>query len=1012
MNKRIIVAFFAMFAMLPHLFAQQGTVISGRITDTDGQPVIGAAVVEEGTSNGSVTDLDGKYSIRISGQQASLNISCIGYETRIVPVGGSIVLDIILGPDENFLEEAVVVGYGTQKRISVTGAISEIKADELVKSPTGTISTSIAGRIPGLLIKQSSGQPGSDQSTIRIRGISTFGNNSTEPLVIVDGIERSFDSIDPEEVESFTVLKDAASTAVYGVRSANGVILVTTKRGSSGPAEVSYSGNVGLQTPTRLPKVAGSYDYARFYNQALKNDSPGIAVDDYYKAEELQKYKDHSDPVFYPDMDWMNTVFNKFATQTKHNVNITGGTGQARYYISLGYFNQGGLQKDVSSETWGYNNQDRYRRINLRSNVDMRITPSTDFALTMGVNNGHRVRTPGGGLFSQTFVAPPNCSPGMIDGKYVTIDGRPDKNPLYALTQGIQDFYENHVDLNLEISQRLDFLLNGLSVKGKLSYDDNFTQSAQRTKTEQKFVISRAGDGSIIFNPVGEVGELGAPGNYFDNRSRRIYAEGSLRYDTMAGDGHSISGLLLANAQKTRYKFTGANDYPGIATGYIEFVGRVSYNYKDRYLAELNAGINGSEYFASGHRFGFFPAMSIGWVASNEGFFNRRFVSYLKFRASVGEVGNDHTSVGRFYYYPQTYIDGSGFSFGETPVWRAGYKQGAQSNPKVSWEKSLKQNYAVESKFFADRLSLNVDIFFEYRWDILATPETQPFVAGFSPAIYNLGKTSNRGIEVETRYDWKAGKLRGYIGGNYSFARNKILYMAEAQDPDNPQLWRTGRRVGEKFGYVFMGFFDSYEEIANAPDQFGVELHPGDVRYKDINGDNVINTNDQQPLQHPSFPEINYGISAGLSFGGFDLSVLFQGAGNMTINMGGNFQKPFDQNGGPIMEHSFAAWSETNKEGARYPRLSVTHSQAQNYYSSDLWIKDASYLRFKNAEIGYSFKFRPGAPVSGLRVYANAQNIFVLDKLEGIVDPENKMDNNGINYPQQRVFNVGLSFKF
>ena len=1015
---RTVLLLFLIWSVPVAVLAGQITV-TGTVTDADGLPIVGAAVTVVGATGGTTTDSKGNYVISVPSAKSELRYSFLGFQEQTIVVGSRAVIDVVLTEDATDIEGVVVVGYGTQKRTTVTGAISEIKTDEIMKSPTGTLSTSVAGRIPGLLVKQDKGQPGDDKSTIKIRGISTFGDNSTDPLVLVDGIERDFNSIDPEEVESFTVLKDAASTAVYGVRGANGVILVTTKRGVMGPARVSYSGNVALQMPTRLPKVAGSYDYARFYNQALKNDSPGIEVGDYYKPEELAKYRDHTDPIFYPDTDWMSEVFNKVALQHKHNLNVTGGTRFARYYVSLGYFDQGGLQKNVS-QSWGYNNQDRYQRINLRSNVDMSITATTTLAVTLGVSNGHKVRTPGGSLFSQTFVAPPNSSPGRLDGKFVTLDGRPDRNPLYALTQGIQDYYENHLDVNVELSQRLDFITEGLSVKGKVAYDDNYTQSSQRNKTEQRFVIRREivdGEETILFNPIGEVGELGAPGNYFDDRSKRVYTEVSLNYNRTFGQNHNVAALLLMNSQKTKYKYTSETDFPGIATGYIEYVGRISYNYAEKYLVEFNMGINGSEFFAPGKRYGYFPAVSAGWVVTNEKFMQNlispAILSYLKFRVSYGEVGNDRSGLRRFYYYPQTYVDGSGFNYGESPQWRPGYKQGAQTNPDVSWEKAVKQNYAVEARFFKDKLFVNFDYFLENRRDILATPDDQPFLAGFSPAIYNLGKTKNKGFELEIGWNQTIRNFSWYIQGNYSFARNKIIYMAEAKDPDNPNLWKTGRRVGEKFGYVFDGFFDSYEEINNSPTQFGVTLYPGDVKYKDVNGDGVVDTNDQVPLQHPAFPEINYGISAGFSYKGFDLSVLFQGAANTTLNIGGNFQKPFDQNGGPIMEHSFDAWSPTNKEGAKYPRLSVSHSQAQNYYSSDIWIKDASYLRFKNAEMGYTFNLKHKIRfMSSVRVYVSAQNIFVWDKLDGIVDPENKTDNNGINYPQQRVMNLGVNIKF
>ena len=1009
--------FFFLLSFAVYAFSQRAEMtVEGVVIDEQGEPLIGVSVRLQGTGGGVATSLDGNFRLGKVPVGATLLFSYLGFKPQEVTVKSDEKLRVVLRPDIEVLDEVVVVGYGSQKRNSVTGAISTVQSKELLKSPTGNLSTSVAGRIPGLLVKQPSGQPGNDEATLRIRGLSTYaGDNS--PLVLVDGIERAYNQIDPEEVETFTILKDAASTAVYGVRGGNGVILVTTKRGKIGKPKVSYSGNFSIQTPTQLPKVANSYQYATYFNQAIKNDTPGAP--DYYTQEELNKYQDGSDPILYPDMEWVYEVFERSAPQQKHNINVSGGTQFVKYYVSLGYFNQTGLQKNVS-QAYNYDNKDSYNRVNLRSNVDMTISPTTQLGVTLGVNNGHKTRVPNHQLYYLTFCTPPNASPGYVDDKFVFLGGRfSDRNPVYELTRGLSDIYENHFDVTVELSQNLNFITSGLTAKGKVSYDDNYRQRNTREKNEQRFYASRQtidGEEQIIYKPSGEIGELGGSSNDFENRSKRIYGEASLNYNRSFNKVHNVTGLLLMVAQKRHY---GMPAPASVATGYIEYVGRAAYSYNEKYLAEFNIGINGSENFKEGQRYGTFPAVSAGWIPTKEdfvkNFISPSILSWTKFRVSYGEVGNDKNRALRFFYYPQAfnYVDQS-FRFGESSRFYPGYVQGTQTNPNVTWETSSKQNYAVETRFFKDKLSLNFDYFIDKRRDILTELGTQPFQTGFPSGTYNIGKTENKGYEIEFAWNHTINDFSYYLKGNYSFARNKIIHMDEALDKENPNIWRTGRRVNEMFGYVQDGFFDSEEEIINSPSQFGVILTPGDVKYRDVNGDGKITIEDQVPLMNPNFPEVIYGVSGGISYKGFDMSFLFQGADKVTLPLGGNFKTPFGGMG-TIMEHSFDAWSPTNIEGAKYPKLSVTNSQSQNGYDSTLWLLDASYLRLKNVEIGYTFnKKQLGAfkIISSFRIYANAQNVYTWDKLKGITDPENKADNGGIEYPLVKVFNFGLNVNF
>ena len=988
-------------------------VFSGRLVNDKGELLGGCTITEKGTTNAVQSKADGTFSIEVAGPASVLQISYVGYESRDFVVGNMTGSTITLTPSSSSLDQVVVVGYASQKKATVTGAISTVKGSDLVKAPVPNLTAAVVGRVPGLLSVQRSGQPGNDETTLRIRGIGTLDNGNAGPLVLVDGVERPFSRIDPNEVESISVLKDAASTAVYGIRGANGVILVTTLKGKEGPAKINYTGNYALQVPTRLPQFLDGYDFSTLQLEAQLNDNPTATP--MFTADELQKFKDGSDPLFYPSIDWLDFMMHKTAQQQQHNVNISGGTSIAKYFVSLGYLDQQGLWKQFVKD---YNNNDLYKRLNFRSNLDLDISKTTKATIQIGGFSANR-SSPGGSPFLDILAAATNGTPGMWDGKVITLARANGRNALGTFFDGFDRFSNNVLNLNVGLRQKLDFVLKGLSGRVMGAYDSEYGQSRSFSRSFARYAAEKVdinGDGipDPILRQSGEDGVLNDPSESF-SRSKRVYLESALEYNNNFGK-HAVTGLLLYTQRKQFYH---SLSYPGIALGYQDLVSRFTYNYDQKYLLEFNMGRNGSENFPVNNRFGWFPAVSGGWVVTNEPFVHKligdNFLSYLKLRASYGVVGNDRMGSARFMYFPSEYLSGGGAIFGEDPVSRAGFVEGKLGNPNVTWEKALKQNYAAEFKFFKNRLNLNVDYFLEERSNILTARRTVPIhVAAVLQDAYNIGRVKNGGYEIELGWADKIGQASYWLSGNYSFARNKIVFMDEAYNTAFPLLNQTGQRVGEVFGYTFMGFFNSQDDIAKWPRQFNMNQRPGDVKYADITGDGIVDVNDRSPIMNPSFPEINYGFSGGFKIKDLDVSFMFQGAANMSMSLGFNALLPFSAYGSAMgfIKDRWYAGSPDNNANARIPRLTLNYADMTNYYNSSLWIRDASYLRLRNVQVAYNIKeniLKRGG-INSMRLIVSGQNLFTWDTLK-FIDPEN-IATGSMTYPQLKVFNFGLNLQF
>lgn len=1009
----------------PQQSAQQKKTVTGVVVDAKGEPVIGANVKEKGTTNGVITDLNGAFSLSLP-VGSTLQVSYIGYVSQEIKVDKQGEYRITLQEDSEALEEVVVVGYGTQKKVTVTGSVSTIAGNELAKSPIPNLSASLSGRVSGITTLQSSGEPGNDGVSIRVRGIGTLTEDAAQPLVLVDGIERSFDQINADEVESISILKDASATAVYGIRGANGVIIVTTKKGKDGPAKVSYTGNFSIQTPTRLPQFLNGYDFATLYNEAFMNDNNGAEAA--FSTYELQKFKDGSDPFFYPNTDWLDMALKKRASQTQHTVNISGGTKSVNYFVSLGYLHQGGLFREFQ-EVSNISNNNTYDRFNFRSNIDIDVTSSTRINFQMGGYSGVRNSSKGMAgdgdiFFRQLLLTQPIASYGYYEGKVLTLDeagGRYSKgaNPLTTLTNGYADIQSNNLSLNLGIHQKLDFFIKGLSIRGQIAYDNNYSRKRVFNRNVVTYTPVRLSDEEMGFRPNGDITDIVTDPSMSYWRGRQLYMDWGIDYKQSFGN-HNVSALLLYNQKKKWYH---NQSYPGVPLGYQDLVGRLTYDYSYTYLFEFNIGRNGSENFPKENRFGWFPAVSFGWILTNEDFIKRTIgedaLSYMKIRASYGEVGNDKLGSNRFMYYPTEYLKGGGVEgfgvLGEDPKVLYGFYEGKNGNPKVTWERSKKTDVAVDMRFMRDRLNFTFDYFREKRNNILTRRNTVPgYISSTMQDAYNIGNVENKGYEIELGWRDSIHDLFYWINGNYSYSRNKIMYMDEIMNEKYPNLNRTGHRVGEQFGYIFDGFFNSEEEVNAAPSYFGKRPNVGDTKYKDITGDGVIDVNDQQAIGYPRFPEIFYGFSAGFSYKGFDFSILFQGATHASLFLTDTFWKPFNAFSSAV-DFVSGRWhtdSPDNNANAAFPKLTINYADSQNYYNSTLNQKDASYLRLKNLEVGYTFSRNRIKKlfVEQIRLFISAQNLVTWDKL-GIVDPESTASN-GLRYPQLRTVNIGCHVDF
>lgn len=1012
--------------LLPAVASGQSREVKGTVIDETDQPVAGAFVTVKGETRGAMTDGAGRFSISVKKTDV-LIVSFLGYSDEEVPVGDQKDILVKLVPQENQLEEVVMVAYGAQRKASVIGSITTVGAEQL-QAPIGQLSTGLAGKLAGVVAVQHSGEPGSS-AEFWIRGVNTFGANSY-PLILVDGVERSMDLVDTEDIASFSILKDATATALYGVRGANGIVLITTKRGAESKPKITAKLESGVTSPTRLPQMASAEQFIDYLNTM----QPGM-IDDYSRSMYLASDDIRSQYVnaasgdgaamvtyadLYPNIDWIHELFKEQASTSKVNINVTGGTKNVRYYAGGSYYFEDGIFNVDNNDR--YNSQMNYRKFNFRTNVDINITKSTVLGMDLSTQFTSK-NQPGASLsdiysyamqitpigfpkvFSDGTLSNPETGSNpynMINNMGYAVNTSQNAQTTVALTQDFSDFFLEGLTAKIQISW---------DAKSNTSYTNVIRPKVYYLSADATEYLLQANSGTGYIN----TSSSGVSGQTILN------IEASSNYERTFASRHRVSGMFLYYLRERSlinpgsYWYTFPYKSMGIA-------GRATYSFKDRYFAEFNFGYNGSENFSPGHRFGFFPSGAIGYILSNESFWEpyKDMVSLLKFKASIGKVGNDQIGGGRRFGYNTTMDTSgiSGFYWGmNNPVGTSGVTTGDYGNPNIVWEEALKRNVGFEMNLFRDHFKFQFDYFNDYRSGIFIERQSLPSVVGMRKTQYtNIGEMQNSGFDTSAQFDYTfANGMNFSARGNYTFNRNKRVY-----DDKPSQVWpyqnTAGFANGQQRGLIAEGLFSSQEEIDAWPTQTFGAVQPGDIKYRDINGDGQVDAYDVVPIGYTSVPEINYGFGISLSWKGVDASVFFSGMAHVTRIIGG-----YNLYGGAatnvlVQGQIFAdvaekSWSVTGDPNAEYPRFS-TETPANNLRASTYWQKDMSFLRLKNAELGYTFpkKYTKRLNISTTRVYLQGVNLLTFSKFK-LWDPELESSYGNV-YPLTKNVSLGLNMNF
>ena len=991
----------------------------GKVVNVHGEPLAGVFVLKKESSGGTVTDSAGIFVINTKKEGEILQFSLIGFRTELRTLNNQSLNEVILSDDISPLEEVVVVGYGVQKKISVVGAISQIKAKDLKKSSVPNLSNALAGRIAGIITIMGSGKPGEDDSKIYIRGLST--TNTSDPLVLVDGLETDWKQLDPEDIESFSVLKDASATAVYGVRGANGVILITTKRGFIGPPQFNISIQTAVQQPIRTPQYLDSYNFAILKNEALRNEGRT----EEYTVKDLEHYRTGDSPYTHPNNDYYNDFLKKASLQQMVNANSRGGNDLIKYYISASYLHQEGLYKDFSNKKYLTNtNYDRY---NFKSNLDFTITKNLQLSLDLDGRFQKRLQPNfDTDIFDKIRRLPPNWQSYINPNG--TIGGKSDETRLspYALISGYgnRQVYNNVLEGAFKLNYKLDFILEGLDFRTLLGYTSTFTSRRVINEKPELWEYTRFGTYNLNRRRDDVTISLSKGPS-----TRQFFMESAINYSKSIGD-HDISVMILY--QRSQSWVDG-----NIPIGYAGLVSRVNYSLKSRYLFEFNTGYNGSMQFSKKNRYSLFPSFSAGWIVSNEKFWKNsvNFINVLKVRGSYGEVGNDKLGSYKYLYVQQYFYvpnaDGYMYYWGENPglSGERGIYEGIPGNPDLTWERAKKSNLGFDSKMAGNTISFSFDVFYEKRKNILFIPVSVPLVFGLTNPPENLGEVINRGIDLEFMLNNNFKSLNYYLKTNFTFARNHILKIDEE---GKKYEWQkaVNRPIGQHFGLTDIGLY-SIDDFRKDPGgdlllengypvlkqgipvpAYGV-VYPGDCKYKDLNGDGIIDDYDAGAIGRSAIPEYSYGITLGAERKNFDVSILIQGAGGA--------QMYFQQDAvwefyalGKVMERHLDRYNPedpTTWNNATYPRLHSEYNP-NNHQKTTRWLFSRNYLRIKNVEIGYSLgkKVLSKMNISKLRFFVNGTNLFTFDRMMDW-DPETNSEQ-GNQYPQLRSWNLGIYATF
>ena len=1017
--------------------------ISGRVTDIKGEPLIGVNVTVDGDANGSITNMDGLYEIFVTKKSVVLKFTYIGFKTSEIRTNASTnIYDVTLEEQVNELEETVIVGYGTQRKISNIGAQSSMKMED-IKTPSASLTTTLAGRLAGVVAVQRTGEPGKDAADIWIRGIST--PNTSSPLVLVDGVERSFNDIDPEDIESLTTLKDASATAVYGVRGANGVILIKTKPGKVGKPTVSADYYESFTRFTKMVDLADGITYMNAANEAMRND--GIATK--YTEDQIRNTIAGKDPYLYPNVDWLKEIFNDWGHNRRVNVNVRGGSEKVAYYASVSYFNETGMtvtDKNINT----YDSKMKYSRYNFTTNLNIDVTPTTKVEIgAQGyLGEGNYPAISSADLYNAAMSISPVEYPKMffVNGEAFvpgTSTNNNFNNPYSQATRrGYDNLTKNQIYSNLRVTQDLDMLTKGLKLTAMYAFDVyneihvhqdraestyNFLDTSVPYDMNGQPILQRIYEGSNVLSYKQET-----------SGNKKTYLEASLNYDRTFNDDHRVSALFLFN-QQSKLLYPKGTLEDAIPYRMMGIAGRATYSWKDRYFAEFNIGYNGAENFSPKHRFGTFPAFGVGWVVSNEKFWQplSKAVSFLKIRYTDGKVGNSEVSDRRFMYLDQMKENGDyGYKFGPNGTKWSGYET-VNMAVDLIWEESRKQDLGIDLKLFNDDLSIVFDLFKERRENILLKREHSiPSFLGYntSAPYGNIGIIENKGFDGTIEYNKRINKdwviaLRG----NVTFNKDKWI---QGELPEQKYEWMNqyGHNINGVKGYVAEGLFtqteiddmarweslsDANKAITPKPfaSQFGT-VKAGDIKYKDLNNDGQIDAYDQTYISRGDVPTTVYGF--GFTVGWKDLSVgmMFQGVAGAERVLNGSSVNPFNGGGGSgnLYSNIGDRWTEENPDqNAFYPRLSYgseTTSNINNFQKSTWWVRNMNFLRLKTLQVSYNLP-KPWVNKVHLKnaaVYVMGTNLFTLSRFK-LWDPELNTDN-GASYPNTTSYSVGINFTF
>lgn len=1020
MNKYIkfVLFFVAVFCQLP-MYAQSGLTAGGIVMSENGETQIGVTVmVKESPSKGTVSDLDGHF--KLTGLQANqtLVFSLVGYDKIEMKVAKSDEkMRIVMKERVNELEEAVVVGHSKQRKISVIGAITNVDVKEL-KAPATSISNMLGGRVPGIITQLQSGEPGKDFSQFWIRGISTFGAGSSA-LVLIDGVEGNLNTVDTEDIESFSILKDASATAVYGTRGANGVVLVTTKKGVAGKLSVSLKANAGVSWSPRMPKYVDANTYAALANEA----SMSRGADPIYSAVDLALFKNGLDPDLHPNVNWRDVILKDATYNQQYHLGLSGGAQVARYYMSLGVLNKDALFKQDQGIN-KYNTNVNYKQYNFRANIDVNLSKTS--ILTLGLEDVMVTQNfPGYGNNSQAlWDAQANLTPVTVpitytSGQLPAYGPNNDQISPYVLLNysGFKKYYNNTTKLNLQFQQDLSMITKGLNFTALFNMNTNSELTTTRTKTPALYyALTRKRDGSLALEKKRDSSEP----NFYPSTmvDRKYYGEAHLNYERVFNKVHRVTGLAhyyMEDFVSSR----NVTDLTAIPKRYMGFSSRFAYSYNDTYFVEANLGYTGSEAFEKGKKFGFFPAVSGGWVPTQYKFMqdNVKFIDFLKFKGSYGQVGNDKMNT-RFPYLTLMGSTGSG-------IWENGdgYSETQVGSSNLRWETSTKSNFGIEAKFFKNRFDMAIDFFKDVRSGIYQQRASTPEEMGLVTLPFaNVGKMKSWGIDGHISFTQTINKDAYFVlRANLTQSKNQILEFEEAI-VRYPYLSSVGYQWGVNRGLIALGLFKDEADVRNSPKQtFTNSVLPGDIKYKDVNGDGIINDYDKVPLDYSSMPQIQYGFATEFNYKHWNLSILFEGVSRMKYFAGGRGYYPFaGREVGNILDivandrwtsREISGTAATENPNARFPRLTYGGNDNNNR-ASTFWLNDGAYLRLKNVQLSYRMEgaLLKKAGIKSTTLSVIGENLHVWDKVK-IVDPQ-QASSNGAAYPLQRVITLQMNMQF